>query len=207
MSVLIIAGWGRKAVITEKNAGAYINSTVSSTMSSNKVDSNTVDTGSKSLEKSTMKNNSKQLRLSAEDAAKQVKAKTLEDEIKNRLIIAWGEWQPDYEGWVNWSNSLYAEDATISAIGNKQQNFRDYQKSMKLQRDACEMEMGPIMQIVVKDNVAALVYHMYLTPKNVKNAPTIDMLVTEFNTLKKVNGKLMVTHLDLYTDGGGMTNR
>ena len=74
---------------------------------------------------------------------------------------------------------------------------------MKDQRDACSMEMGPIMQMTVEGNVAALVYHMYLTPK-VENAPTFDMIVTEFNTVEEIDGKLMVTHLDLYTDGGGL---
>ena len=67
------------------------------------------------------------------------------------------------------------------------------------------MEMGPIMQIIVEGNVAALVYHMYLTPK-AAIAPTFDMLVTEYNTVEERDGKLMVTHLDLYTDGGGLNN-
>ena len=120
------------------------------------------------------------------------------------MIISWGEWQPDYEGWLKWSNDLYTADATISAIGEGIQKFRDYQASMKLQRDACTMEMGPIMNSTVEGNVIALVYHMYLTPKGMENAPTFDMLVTEFNTLEEVDGKLMVTHLDLYTDGGSM---
>ena len=53
--------------------------------------------------------------------------------------------------------------------------------------------------------MAALVYHMYLTPK-AAIAPTFDMLVTEYNTVEERDGKLMVTHLDLYTDGGGLNN-
>ena len=75
---------------------------------------------------------------------------------------------------------------------------------MKEQRDACSMEMGPIIRMIVEDNVAALVYHMYLTPKGMENAPTFSIMVTEYNTLEEVDGKLMVTHLDLYTDGGNM---
>lgn len=162
------------------------------------------DTASKIITESVTKDNSKTLRLESANASKEADDKTIEDQIRNRLITAWGEWQPDYEGWIKWSNGLYTENATISAIGGKEQKFKDYQSSMKLQRDAFTMEMGPIMQIVVKDNVAALVYHMYMTPKNVENAPTFDMIVTEYNTVEKVEGKLMVTHLDLYTDGGGM---
>ncbi|GAB6087141.1 hypothetical protein [Alkaliphilus crotonatoxidans] len=154
-----------------------------------------------------MREKSKELREQAAAAARMAKAETLADRIKNRLIIAWGEWQPDYENWVKWSNSLYTADATICAIGDEEQKFRDYQASMKLQRDACSMEMGPIMQMIVEGNVAALVYHMYLTPKGVENAPTFDMIVTEFNRLKEVDGKLMVTHLDLYTDGAGMNHQ
>ena len=37
-----------------------------------------------------------------------------------------------------------------------------------------------------------------------ENAPTFSIMVTEYNTLEEVDGKLMVTHLDLYTDGGNM---
>ena len=150
------------------------------------------------------KENSRELREQAAQAAKSREASTLQDRIKQGLYIAWGEWQPDYEGWLKWSDDLYAADATISAIGDTEQKFRDYQASMKEQRDACSMEMGPIIRMIVEDNVAALVYHMYLTPKGMENAPTFSIMVTEYNTLEEVDGKLMVTHLDLYTDGGNM---
>ena len=151
------------------------------------------------------KESSKELRLAAMESAKAAANDTLAEKITNHMVIAWGEWQPDYAGWLNWSNGLYAADATINAIGGEQL-FRDYQASMKGQRDACTMAMGPIEQSIVQDNVIALVYHMYLTPKT-ENAPTFDMIVTEFNTLEEVDGKLMVTHLDLYTDGGGLNHR
>lgn len=149
-----------------------------------------------------MKENSKELRERAAEEARAVEEKTLADRIRNRMYIAWGEWQPDYEGWLRWSDGLYAPDATISAIGDTEQKFHDYQVSMKEQRDACNMEMGPILRMIVEDHVAALVYNMYLTPKGVENAPTFGMMVTEYNTLEEIDGKLMVTHLDLYTDGG-----
>ncbi len=148
------------------------------------------------------KENGKALRLEEMEKVKANPSDTKEGKIMDLLITAWGEWQPDYEGWLKWSNRLYAKDATINAIDGEK-NFRDYQASMKDQRDACAMEMGPIMQITVEDNVAALVYHMYLTPK-VENASTFDMIVTEYNVVEEIEGKLMVTHLDLYTDGGGL---
>lgn len=154
-----------------------------------------------------MKENSKELREQEASKVRNLECKTLAEEIKKRLIIAWAEWQPDYSGWLKWSSSLYAENATISAIGDTDQIFHDYQASMKDQRDACSMEMGPILNIIVENNVAALVYHMYLTPKNVPNAPTFDMYVTEYNTFEKVDGELMVTHLEVYSDGAGLNNQ
>lgn len=153
----------------------------------------------------TTKENSRELRISAMNASKSAKNGTLAERITNHMNIAWGEWQPDYEGWLAWSNALYAPDAVINAIGGEQL-FRDYQASMKSQRDMCSMEMGPIEQSIVQDNVIALVYHMYLTPK-FEGAPTADMMVTEFNTLEERDGKLIVTRLDLYTDGGGLAAR
>lgn len=148
---------------------------------------------------------SRQLRLRAAEKAKETKPQNLQEQIKQRLYEAWGSWQPDYEGWLNWSDDLYLPDATIMAIGDIPQKFHDYQTSMKQQRDTCIMEMGPIMQMTVEGNVASLVYEMYLTPKGMENAPTFRMMITEFNTFEIVEGKLMVKRLDLYTDGGGMT--
>jgi len=150
------------------------------------------------------KDNSKQLRMEAAAKAKKEQPQNLQEQIKQRLYEVWGTWHPDYEEWLKWSDDLYLPDATIMAIGDTPQKFRDYQASMKLQRDACIMEMGPIMQMTVEGNVASLVYLMYLTPKGMENAPTFKMMITEFNTFKEVDGKLMVTRLDLYTDGGSM---
>jgi len=150
---------------------------------------------------------SKLLRVEAAEKAMRAEPQNLQEQIKQRLYEAWGSWQPDYEGWLKWSDGLYLPDATIMAIGDTPQKFHDYQASMKQQRDACFMEMGPIMQMTVEGNVASLVYEMYLTPKGVENAPTFKMMITEFNTFEIVDGKLMVKRLDLYTDGGGMTQR
>ena len=149
--------------------------------------------------------NSKQLRMEAAERARKANPKNLQEQIKQRLYEAWGTWQPDYDGWLKWSDDLYLPDANILAIGNTPQTFHDYQASMKLQRETCFMEMGPIMQLVVEDNVASLVYEMYLTPKGIKDAPTFNMMITEYNTFEMVDGKLMVKRLDLYTDGGGMS--
>lgn len=147
--------------------------------------------------------NAKELRMKAMQKALETPGNTLAQRIKNRFDIAWGEWKPDYEGWLKWSGDLYKEDAIINAIDGEK-IFSDYQASMKYQRDACYMEMGPIEQAIVEDNVIALVYHMYLTPKQ-DNAKTIDMMITEYNAMEEKDGKLRVTRLDLYTDGGGLT--
>lgn len=145
--------------------------------------------------------NSKELRKAAMNEINSLPADTLEEQIRQRLYTWWGNWQPDYEGWLKCANDLYAEDATIYAIGGEQK-FSDYKASMKGQRDACEMEMGPIMQMTVDGNTATLVYNMYLTPKGTDS--TLSMMITEYNTFEEIDGKLMVTRLDLYTDGGAM---
>ena len=146
--------------------------------------------------------NSRERRLAAMEEALRAPNDTLAQRITNRLIIAWGEWQPDYEGWLKWSADLYSENAVINAIDGEKR-FRDYQASMRFQRDACSMAMGPIEQSVVDGDTIALVYHMYLTPKN-PGTQTADMLVTEFNKVEEENGRLKVTRLDLYTDGGSL---
>lgn len=144
------------------------------------------------------KGNSAHLRQEAMKAVQSVSSDQMSDIIKRRLIEAWASWVPDYEGWLKWSGSLYTPDSIIYAIGGEPQRFADYQSSMRNQRDAYSMEMGPIMQMAVNGNTAALIYYMYLTPKPAPSN-TIRRVVTEFNTFGVMDGKLMVTRLDLYT--------
>ena len=142
--------------------------------------------------------NAGSLRAEGAAFATHMQCNTLQDRIMCRLLEAWGTWKPGYEGWLDWSNGLYAEDAVIAAIGETDQDFRDYQQSMKLQRDKFQMEMGPIIQIIVDGNLAALVYDMFLLSKD-KGELIQKIKVTEFNAFEEKDGKRMVTRLDLYT--------
>ena len=129
------------------------------------------------------------------------------DIIKERFFRAWDEWKPDYEGWLKWSDGLYAPDAKIIAIGEKPQDFHDYQKSMKGQRDAFSMDMGEIENCVVEKDTIAISYKMYMTAKadygNLKKGVCYIIKVTEFNTFSNVAGykEPMVTRLDLIATG------
>lgn len=151
------------------------------------------------------KDNSKELRLTSQKEAEKLygDSKELSDQIKLTLFNWWGNWQPDYESWLKIADGLYAENADITAIGGEKQKYSDYRVAMKSQRDQFDMEMGPIMNITVDGNTATLIYFMYLTPKASPDT-TISMIVTEYNTFGEVDGKLMVTDLHLYTDGGGI---
>jgi len=150
------------------------------------------------MKETVTKENSAALRAVSAEKARAAATDSRSDQIKKRIIESWSEWVPDYEGWLKWSSSLYTPDSMIYAIGKTPQRFADYQASMKAQRDAFTMEMGPIMQIAVDGNTASLIYYMFMTPKN-EPEKTIKIIVTEFNTFDYVDGKLMVTRLDLYT--------
>jgi hypothetical protein len=78
---------------------------------------------------------------------------SFEERIRTRMYQVWDEWKPGYDDWLKWSNTLYAPDATIEAIGSEPQLFKDYQKSMKLYRDSFDMDMGPIETCSVESNV------------------------------------------------------
>lgn len=155
------------------------------------------------LEAIANKENAKELRvrMMREIDAKPVQTK--QDEMLKRMLDWWGNWVPDYEGWLKLADSLYAPEAIINAIGGEQK-YRDYRVSMKEQRDRCTMEMGPIVQAIADQDTVALVYEMYLMPKGMEDKVIFKMMVTEFNHFETVDGKLMVTRLDLYTDGGNM---
>ncbi|RRJ64854.1 hypothetical protein EHV15_19460 [Paenibacillus oralis] len=129
-----------------------------------------------------------------------------EEKIKNRLHRAWEEWKPGYEDWIKWSDGLYAPDATIIAIGDEPQRFKDYQKSMKDQRDMFAMDMGAIENCVAEDKTVAISYKMYLTPNQtmgkLEAGKTITIKVTEFNTFAEIPGydEPMVTRLELISN-------
>lgn len=138
-----------------------------------------------------------QQRVQAAETLDTISMETLEGQIEARLIESWANWKPGYEDWLEWSNDLYAGDAVIDAIGGEQA-FRDYQESMRHQREKFTMEMGPIDTMDVKDNVAVITYNMYLTSKSFPKQ-TIKTVVTEINTFEEIDGKLVVIRLDLST--------
>jgi hypothetical protein len=78
---------------------------------------------------------------------------------------------------------------------------------MKGQRDAFEMDMGPVQTRVVEGDTIAFNYKMYMTPKsdmhNMKKGKTIILKVSEFNTFAHVEGygEPMVVHLQVFATG------
>jgi hypothetical protein len=124
-----------------------------------------------------------------------------EEKIRARMYQVWDEWKPGYDDWLKWSNTLYAPDATIEAIGGKTQPFKDYQKSMKLYRDSFNMDMGPIETCSIEGNVVHITYKMYMTPKGHDSNATSVIPVTEYNTFNDISGfeHPMVVHLKLIT--------
>jgi hypothetical protein len=75
---------------------------------------------------------------------------------------------------------------------------------MKHQRDAYEMDMGPIENCVVENDTVALDYKMYMTPKDGdKKGETFILRVTEFNRFDNVPGydQPMVVHLRVVATG------
>jgi len=133
---------------------------------------------------------------------KSIYKKSLSQRAKERLYEAWDAWQPDYEGWIKWSDTLYAPDARMIAMeGDEPALFRDYQAKMKHYRDAFDMAMGPIERCIVEEGVTAHTYKMYLTPKGQGKDKTVTLPVTEFNHFADVPGydHPMVVKLELIT--------
>ena len=130
-----------------------------------------------------------------------------ENSITEHIYRWWAQWKPDYEGWLKCADSLYAGTAIIDAIGEKPQVYADYRQAMKGQRDAFEMDMGPIQTFVVEGKTAAFNYRMYMTPKadmgKLKKGQTVVLKVSEFNTFDYVDGcdEPMVVHLQLIATG------
>ena len=64
------------------------------------------------------KENSKELRVQAMQEIDARPVNTLQDEMVKRMYDWWGNWVPDYEGWLKLADSLYAPEAIINAIGD-----------------------------------------------------------------------------------------
>ena len=135
---------------------------------------------------------------------KSIPVKSLSERAKGRLYEAWDAWEPGYEDWVQWSDSLYTPDAIMIAMdGDKPERFADYQAKMKHFRDQFDMEMGVIERCIVADGVTAHTYKMFMTPKGQGKDNTVVIPVTEFNHFADVPGydKPMVVKLELVTAG------
>ena len=130
-----------------------------------------------------------------------------ENIIKERVYRWWAGWKPDYEGWLACADSLYAESCVIDAIGAEPQVYRDYRAAMKQQRDAFEMDMGPIQTCVVDGDTIAFNYKMYMIAKadmgRLKKGDHVTLKVSEFNTFAqpKHGEEPMVVHLQLIASG------
>ncbi len=150
----------------------------------------------------------KQRQEGYENVLQEIKGNTqnrseFENMMKERMHHWWANWKPDYEGWLKCADSLYSRECMIDAIGAEPQVYKDYRASMKLQRDAFDMDMGPIETCVVEGDTISFNYKMYMTPKadhgKMKKGQTITLKVCEFNTFDEVGGyhKPMVVHLQL----------
>jgi hypothetical protein len=135
------------------------------------------------------------------------KCSDFESVMKERIFRWWANWKPDYEGWLKCADSLYADSCIIDAIGSEPQIYKDYRAAMKGQRDAFEMDMGPVQTCVVEGDTIAFNYKMYMAPKsdmhNMKKGETIVLKVSEFNTFDYVEGyeEPMVVHLQVIASG------
>jgi hypothetical protein len=135
------------------------------------------------------------------------KCSEFENMMKERIFRWWADWKADYEGWLVCADSLYADSCIIDAIGPEPQIYRDYRAAMQGQRDAFEMDMGPIQTHVVEGDTIAFNYRMYMTPKSdmqgLEQGKTIILKVSEFNTFSYVEGyeEPMVVHLQVIATG------
>lgn len=135
------------------------------------------------------------------------KHSSFENCIKERMYRWWANWKPDYEGWLACADSLYASTCIIDAIGSEPQIYSDYRAAMKHQRDAFEMDMGPIQTCVVDGDTIAFNYKMYMTAKSdmgrLKKGDTVTLKVSEFNTFAQPEDgrEPMVVHLQLIASG------
>ena len=86
--------------------------------------------------------------------------------IRDRLVTGFKNWNGGYEGWLEWCNTLYEEDAYYNVYGQRltlQQN-KDLMGKML---EHYTMELGEIHNMIIEDDWCAIRYVV-----NIKNLDT-----------------------------------
>jgi hypothetical protein len=93
---------------------------------------------------------------------------TFQEQIKDRLINGFKNWNGGYEKWLKWCDTLYEPDAMYNIqVGGPQKRLtlQQYKDICKHFMDNYVLELGDFKNMIIQDDWCAIRYVVYVTNK------------------------------------------
>lgn len=105
-----------------------------------------------------------------------------QEQIKNRLLNGFKNWNGGYEAWLDWCPTLYEEDAHYNVYGQRL-TLQEYKDMMGKFFSAFDVELGEFHNMLVQEDWCAIRYVVYITNK--KTGEKFEQQTMEFVHFKE----------------------
>lgn len=120
------------------------------------------------------------------------KQMTFQEQIKDRLLNGFQNWNKGYETWLKWCDTLYEPDAkyNIQAHDKAQEHLtlQQYKDTCKLFMDNFSIDLGEFKNMLIVDDWCAIRYVVYVTNRHTGAKYTQNTM--EFVHFKDNGGKI-----------------
>lgn len=109
------------------------------------------------------------------------------EQIQNRLLTGFENWNRGYDAWAEWGNILYTDDSYYN-VHSVRLTLDEYKSAMNKSLKATDMQMGNFNNMVISGDWAAIRYD--ITSTNRQTGASSDGSVMEFVKFKDYGDKL-----------------
>ncbi|HHV11890.1 MAG TPA: hypothetical protein GXX75_16570 [Clostridiales bacterium] len=110
-----------------------------------------------------------------------------EEQIRDRLMTGFENWNKGYDVWEEWCNTLYEPDAYYNVHG-KRMTLTEYKASMKQIMAAVDIQMGDFENIIIRDDWCSIRYS--ITTRNLQTGEISNAQTMEFVHFKDNGGDI-----------------
>lgn len=109
------------------------------------------------------------------------------EQIQNRLLTGFENWNRGYDAWAEWGNTLYTDDSYYNVHGVRL-TLSEYRTAMNMSLQATDMQMGNFNNMIISGDWAAIRYD--ITSTNRQTQEVNDGTVMEFVKFKDYGGEM-----------------
>lgn len=116
---------------------------------------------------------------------------TFEEQIKDRLLNGFKNWNGGYETWLKWCDTLYEPDChyNIQVKGPQTRlTLQEYKDMMKVFMANYKVDLGEFKNMIIKDDWCAIRYVVYIT--DLKTGKSFTQNTMEFVHFKDNGGTI-----------------